>query len=75
MRRRSAWHAKRTDALNVQADALCDLAEVLERAGRLQEATAVLEQALERYERKRNLAMTAQLRQQLGAEEDPIPLA
>jgi class 3 adenylate cyclase len=67
--------AERTDALNVQADALCDLAEVLERAGRLQEATAVLEQALERYERKRNLAMTAQLRQQLGAEEDPIPLA
>jgi tetratricopeptide (TPR) repeat protein len=66
--------AERTDALNMQGDALCDLAEVLERTGREQEAAAVLEQALERYQRKRNLPMVAQVRQRLGAGEDSVPL-
>jgi len=59
--------AEQTDSLNTQGDALSDLAEVLERAGRAQEATAVLEEALERYERKRNLAMAAQIRDRLRA--------
>jgi tetratricopeptide (TPR) repeat protein len=53
--------AERTDALNFQGDALCDLAEVLAAADRQGEATAALEQALERYERKKNLAMLAQV--------------
>ena len=66
--------AQRTDALNLKGDALCDLAEVLTRAGRPQEAAAMLEQALERYERKRNLAMVAQVRQRLGAGEDSVRL-
>ena len=57
--------AERTDALNLQGDALCDLAEVLAAAGRPGEATAALEQALERYERKKNLAMLAQVRPKL----------
>jgi hypothetical protein len=56
-----------SDSLNWQADALCDLAEVLERAGRAGDAMATLEQALERYERKRNLVMVAQLRQRMTA--------
>ena len=57
--------SNRTDALNAQGDALCDLAEVLSRAGRTDEAAATLEQALERYERKKNLAMLAQVRPKL----------
>jgi class 3 adenylate cyclase len=53
-----------TDGLNLQGDALCDLAEVLSD-GSSNEAAAVLEQALERYERKRNLAMVRRVREQL----------
>ena len=59
--------AERTDALNVQGDALCDLAEVLAAAGRTDEAAQALEQALERYERKKNLAMAARVRPRLDA--------
>ena len=66
--------AEGTDALTVQGGALCDLAEVLDKAGRPQEAAAILGQALERYERKKNLAMVTQLRQRLGAGEDPVQL-
>jgi tetratricopeptide (TPR) repeat protein len=66
--------AQRMDALNVQVGALCDLAEVLTKAGRPQEATGMLEQALERYERKKNLAMASQLRQRLGEGENPVTL-
>ena len=54
-----------TDALNAQADALADLAEVLRAGGSAGEAAAVLEQALDRYERKKNLAMLAQMRPKL----------
>ena len=54
-----------TDALNLQGDAYCDLAEVLAAAGRTDEAPKALEQALERYERKKNLAMVAQVRPRL----------
>jgi tetratricopeptide (TPR) repeat protein len=56
---------ERTDASNFQAEALYDLAEVLSAAGRTAEATAALEQALERYVRKKNLAMVAQVRPKL----------
>lgn len=51
-----------TDALNFQGAALCDLAEVLAVAGRADEAAAALEQAFDRYTRKKNLAMLAQVR-------------
>jgi class 3 adenylate cyclase/tetratricopeptide (TPR) repeat protein len=57
--------AEQTDALNRQGDALCDLAEVLAAARRAEEAAAALEQALERYQRKKNLAMAAQVHRQL----------
>jgi class 3 adenylate cyclase/tetratricopeptide (TPR) repeat protein len=56
-----------SDAISVQGDALCDLAEVLTGAGRTDEAADALEQALERYERKGNLAMVAQVQPQLEA--------
>jgi tetratricopeptide (TPR) repeat protein len=58
---------ERTDGLNYQGDAFCDLAEVLATAGRTDEAVAALEQALERYARKKNLAMVAQVRPKLDA--------
>ena len=58
---------ERTDALNMQGDALCDLAEVLHAAGRSNEAAATLGQALERYEQKKNLAMVAQVMPRLEA--------
>ncbi len=56
-----------TDCLNFQGEALCDLAEVLAAAGHTEEAAAALEQALERYERKKNLAMVAQVKPKLEA--------
>jgi class 3 adenylate cyclase/tetratricopeptide (TPR) repeat protein len=54
-----------TDCLNFQGEALCDLAEVLAAAGRSEDAANALAQALERYERKKNLAMVAQVRPRL----------
>jgi tetratricopeptide (TPR) repeat protein len=57
---------EQTDGLNMQGDALCDLAEVLAAAGRADEAAAALAQASERYERKHNLAMTRQVRERLS---------
>ncbi len=62
-----------TDALNVQGDALCDLAEVLHAAGQRDEAAATLTQALERYERKNNLAMTAQVLNRLTEQDEAEP--
>jgi len=57
---------ERTDALNWQGDALCDLADVLHAAGQSDEAAAALAQALERYVQKKNLAMSAQVRERLA---------
>ena len=56
----------RTDGLNFQGDALCDLAEVLVAAGRSGRAAAALEQALDRYERKRNVVMARRVRERLA---------
>jgi class 3 adenylate cyclase/tetratricopeptide (TPR) repeat protein len=56
---------EKTDWLSWQGDALCDLGEVLAAAGRTDEAAVALEQALDRYERKKNLAMVAQVRPRL----------
>ena len=65
--------SERTDGLNLQGDALCDLAEVLNAAGRSDQALAALAQALERYERKNNLAMAAQARDRLAELQDAAP--
>jgi tetratricopeptide (TPR) repeat protein len=59
--------SEQTDALNFQGDTFCDLAEVLAAAGRTEDAAEALEQALERYERKKNLAMVAQVKPRLEA--------
>jgi tetratricopeptide (TPR) repeat protein len=45
---------EQTDLLNVNADALLDLAEVLEIVGRQNEAAGAAERALELYNRKGN---------------------
>ena len=58
---------EQTDGLNMVGDAYCDLADILTAAGRTDEAGDALEQALERYERKKNLAMVAQVRPKLEA--------
>jgi hypothetical protein len=64
--------SERTDSPNHQADALCDLAEVLRAADKHAEAGDALVQALDRYERKRNLPMARRVRALLGT--DPAPV-
>jgi class 3 adenylate cyclase/tetratricopeptide (TPR) repeat protein len=54
------------DSLNDQCLVLWDLAEVLATAGRLNEAEAALEQALDRCKRKKNLALGRQVRERLA---------
>jgi class 3 adenylate cyclase/tetratricopeptide (TPR) repeat protein len=56
-----------SDAINFQGAALADLAEILVDAGRAEDASAVFDQALERYERKANLAAAAQVRARSAA--------
>jgi hypothetical protein len=65
--------AERTDALNMQGDALSDLAGVLAASGRSGEAATALEQALQRYERKRNLALVEQTRLSLESLGERLP--
>jgi tetratricopeptide (TPR) repeat protein len=60
----------RTDTLNNTADAYSDLAEVLRAAGRTAEARTAVDGALDRYRRKKNLAMAAQLKARFP---DPSP--
>jgi tetratricopeptide (TPR) repeat protein len=62
-----------TDALNLQGEALTALAEVRHAAGRSDEAEAALARALERYERKRNLTMTAQVQARLRDFREALP--
>jgi tetratricopeptide (TPR) repeat protein len=64
---------ERTDALNWQGDALCDLAQVLEAAGRTSEPAETLEKALDRYQRKQNLAMVAQIQPRLETLREGAP--
>ena len=59
--------AEKTDVLIRQGHALADLAEVLELAGRREEAATALHEALERYERKGALAPAGQIRERLVA--------
>jgi thioredoxin-like negative regulator of GroEL len=64
---------ERTDALNWQGDALCDLAQVLHAAGQSDEAAAALAHALERYQQKQNLAMAAQVRDRMAELQNAAP--
>jgi class 3 adenylate cyclase/tetratricopeptide (TPR) repeat protein len=57
--RESVELAFQTDCVNMQADALVDLAETLRLLGRPGPAAEILEQAVELYERKGNIASAA----------------
>ncbi|MGZ8701910.1 MAG: hypothetical protein ACXWZY_06440, partial [Gaiellaceae bacterium] len=59
--------SEETDMIDAQGDAYLDLAEVLQLAGKADEATAALEEALGRYERKGNLVMAGRTRDRLAA--------
>lgn len=58
--------AEETDFLVLRGDACMDLAEVLRASGRLEEARASTEQALELFERKENVVSAARARSLLG---------
>jgi class 3 adenylate cyclase/tetratricopeptide (TPR) repeat protein len=60
-----AW-ADRTDNIQHQGDALWDLAEVLEAAGRRDEAIAAWHEALDRYERKGIIPLARRVRERLA---------
>jgi tetratricopeptide (TPR) repeat protein len=59
------------DGLTWQGDGYLDLAEVLGSAGRIDEAIEAYGLALERYERKQNLAMVSQARLRLDDVKQP----
>jgi tetratricopeptide (TPR) repeat protein len=63
--------ADSTDSLVSQGDVRHDLAEVLDLAGRREEATSALNEALERYERKGALVLAQRVRERLAAL-DPV---
>ncbi len=59
-----------TDALPAQGNALFNLSEVLDAAGRRDEAAATLREALECYERKQVVPLARRTRQRLAALEE-----
>jgi tetratricopeptide (TPR) repeat protein len=67
---------EKTDMLNAQGDAYADLAEVLLLSGNAVAATATLEQALERYNRKENRVSAQRAQERLAslqnAAHDPV---
>jgi tetratricopeptide (TPR) repeat protein len=63
--------ADSTETLVLHGNALSDLAEVLELAGRREEATSALREALERYERKEAIAPARQARERLAELQQP----
>ena len=58
-----------SDMLELQGDTYADLAEVLQAAGRSEEAAAALHEALDRYERKEIIPLARRIREQLEAHE------
>ena len=56
-----------TDSLWWQGEALSGLAQVLEVAGRRDEAVAALREALERYERKQIVPLARRTHERLAA--------
>jgi ATP/maltotriose-dependent transcriptional regulator MalT len=65
--------AEATDMLNLQADALVDLAETAARSGRPEEAAAAAGRCLPLYERKGNQVAAAAVRARLDLPPAPAP--
>jgi class 3 adenylate cyclase/tetratricopeptide (TPR) repeat protein len=59
-----------TDSLWRQGDALCDLADVLQAAGRHDEAAAALREALDRYERKEIIPLVRRTSERIATLEE-----
>ena len=66
MAREAVRLAESTDGLNRRAKAERDLAEVLQLAGRLEEAGAALNRAIELFEEKGNIVSAGRTRAQRG---------
>ena len=64
--REGLTHIEQTDSLQAQADAYFDLAEVLEAAGRRDEAIEAWSEALDRYERKGIVPLSRRVRERLA---------
>jgi ATP/maltotriose-dependent transcriptional regulator MalT len=64
--REAVARVEKTDLLNTHGDTLVDLAEVIALAGRNDEATAVLGQAAELFERKGNVTALERARRIAG---------
>jgi tetratricopeptide (TPR) repeat protein len=65
--REALAYSHQTDSLHFQGDAYYDLGEVLEAAGRGEDAAAALRQALDRYERKGIVPLVRRTRERLLA--------
>src|SRR4051812_5326582 len=63
---RAVAEARKTDSPQMQADALADLAEVLRRADRSDEAAAALREALHLYEQKGIIPLARRTRKRLA---------
>jgi tetratricopeptide (TPR) repeat protein len=70
--RQAVDFSQRGDSPLQQGCARCDLAEVLEAAGRRDEAAATLREALERYEAKPIIPLARRTRERLAALEKPL---
>jgi class 3 adenylate cyclase len=64
--REALTYSHKTDSPKVQGDAYYDLAEVLQAAGRRDEAAAAWHEALERYERKGIIPLARRTRERLA---------
>jgi class 3 adenylate cyclase len=64
--REAVSFVEQTDSLNEQGDAYLDLGQILAAEGRSAEAAREFEQALDRYERKKNLVMAERARERIA---------
>jgi class 3 adenylate cyclase len=72
--REAVTYILETDSPQLQGDAYVDLAEVLEAAGRSEEAAATWHEALDRYERKGVIPLARRVRERLSAmASDAVP--
>jgi ATP/maltotriose-dependent transcriptional regulator MalT len=62
---------EKTDSLWFQGQALCDLADVHQAAGRHAEAAATLREALDRFERKQIIPIVRRTRERIAALQTP----